>query len=105
MHHMYRVQGDGEPPVEGWHPSDSPADAPDPPTGSNNGVDPRRTKAVDANAAADTAAPAAAEQYPSYIRRKSTAGVVGGDGDGDDRERDTEKGYVGGDRVRLLVGR
>eukprot|EP00903_Cladosiphon_okamuranus_P016984 g15656.t1 len=100
---MERVQGGREPPAAGWFPSASPVCAPDPPIGSKHGVDPRRTKPpVDANAA-QTAAAAAAERFPSYIRRKSTAGA-GGDGGGDDHERDTEKGYVGGDRVKLLVG-
>lgn len=43
---------------------------------------------------------ATAERYASYIRQKSTAG----EGEGEERG-DTEKGYEGGDRVRLLVGR
>lgn len=88
---MDRVQGGREPPVEGTDPSSSPAEAPEPPNVSNP-----RTKLADAGANSATA-----EQYPSYIRRKTT-GVSGED---DDEERDTEKGYVGGDRVRLLVGR
>lgn len=102
---MDRVQGDKGSPIEGVRLSASPAEAPEPTTGSKHGVDPRRTKLADANAGAAAAAASAAtvEQYTSYIRHKSA--VEGGDGDEDSLERDTEKGYVGGDRVRLLVGR
>lgn len=110
---MDRVQEDGGPPVERVLPFSSRAQAPEPAADSKHGVDPHRTKLADANAggAAADAGPSEEEveeegkHYPSYVRRRS-AGVRGNDGDGDgDGEWDTEKGYVGGDRVRLLVGR
>ncbi|CAN0150301.1 unnamed protein product, partial [Scytosiphon promiscuus] len=44
---------------------------------------------------------ATAERYSSYIRQRSAAGTRE---DGGSEERETEKGYEGGDRVRLLVG-
>lgn len=109
--HMDRVQGDRESRVEEGGPSSSPAKALKPKSIPKDDIDPPRTKhpADDANAGACAVAAAAtaatgttAEQYPSHIRRKNTG--LGGDDDGGG-ERDTEKGYVGGDRVRLLVGR
>ncbi|CAM9954313.1 unnamed protein product, partial [Hapterophycus canaliculatus] len=44
---------------------------------------------------------ATAERYASYIREKNAAGICA---EGEEDERGTEKGYEGGDRVRLLVG-
>lgn len=93
---MDRVEGDRNPPVEGDEPSSSPGGAAEPMSASKHGTDlPSGTKLADVNTAAT------AEQYPSYIRRKS----AGMNGEDDGGERETEKGYVGGDRVRLLVGR
>lgn len=68
----------------------------------------------DSGSAAEAASTTAAtvEKYPSYIRReKSTTGPTAAVGGGcneeakEEAERETEKGYEGGDRVRLLVGR
>lgn len=67
----------------------------------------------DAAEAASATAPTV-EKYPSYIRRQSSAtepaaaaAASGGTKDREDahEDRETEKGYEGGDRVRLLVGR
>ncbi|CAN0339024.1 unnamed protein product, partial [Pylaiella littoralis] len=67
----------------------------------------------DSGGAAEAASTTAAtvEKYPSYIRReKSTTGPTVAVGGGcneeapEEAERETEKGYEGGDRVRLLVG-
>lgn len=94
---MERAGGGSEHQRESPRPSSLPADAPEP----KDGV--RRTKpAAAANAtAAAVGEGTSSERFPSYIRRKSTG--AGGNEEGGERE--TEKGYVGGDRVRLLVGR
>eukprot|EP00752_Nemacystus_decipiens_P002360 g2229.t2 len=97
------VKGVKGTPVEGERPFTTPAEAPQPTAGSKHGTDPSRTTLPDANAGAAAASTAStAERYPSHIRRRCTG--MGGLGEEDDQERDTEKGYVGGDRVRLLVG-
>lgn len=48
-------------------------------------------------------APATVELYPSYIRPPPGSDDGGQQEEG--QERETERGYEGGDRVRLLVGR
>ena len=71
-----------------------PADVPEP-------ENVQRTK-PGANANVGASQGTYSERFPSYIRRENT-GAASEDGEGGERE--TEKGYVGGDRVRLLVGR
>ncbi len=84
---------------ESPRPSSLPADAPEP----GKGVQRTEPKPAGTNATAVSEEGTSSERFPSYIRRKSTG--TGGNEEEEGGERETEKGYVGGDRVRLLVGR
>ncbi|CAN0479829.1 unnamed protein product, partial [Ectocarpus sp. 12 AP-2014] len=71
----------------------------EPPSGDDDQV---KFDPTQASPAVGDRAPATVELYPSYIRPPPGADDGGKQQEG--QERETERGYEGGDRVRLLVG-
>ncbi|CAM9558185.1 unnamed protein product, partial [Ectocarpus sp. 13 AM-2016] len=71
----------------------------EPPSGEDDQV---KFDPTPASPAVGDRAPATVELYPSYIRPPPVADDGGQQQEG--QERETERGYEGGDRVRLLVG-